>query len=308
MMIRNVLFFIFLLLNTAAVSRPSASDLELNEAVQKKDWPEVVLRLQPLQGQNFEHDLILARALLSLERRAEAQKLLADLYSTHKDEKTTQLFHLSGTIFFSQETSSLYYDGVQLLSALKFQEAKEHFDQAIAREPGHVLVLSRLVQVEIQLGLLPLAKGHLKVAQALTPSFPQLKVMAAKLMLSAPPDEEEGAEDVYRSLLPLKSTLLENDATVVLWADVLKRMKKKNDLESLSISILNAHPMWTYALVWFYVNADLTPKTKSKLKVQIDRGLKDKAEFNARLDTEMKSAQYYWVGNINYDALLKQLN
>ncbi|MBC7398007.1 MAG: hypothetical protein H7333_11240, partial [Bdellovibrionales bacterium] len=120
-------------------------ETELNESVQKKDWPGVVLLLQPRQGQNFEHDLILARAMISLERRQEALKLLDELYATHKDERTQKLFNLAGTLFFNQDTSTLYYEAVQLLSGAKFAEAKDKLDQAASKEPGQVMVLVRLV-------------------------------------------------------------------------------------------------------------------------------------------------------------------
>src|ERR1700761_8622705 len=88
-----------------------ALDQELNDAVQKKDWPSVVLLLQPKKGQNFEHDLVLARALLSLERRQEALKLLVSVAETHnKDERVNRLLQSAGTLFFNQDTSNLYYE------------------------------------------------------------------------------------------------------------------------------------------------------------------------------------------------------
>ena len=55
-----------------ATGYASALSSEVTESLQKKDWPNLILLLRPKQGQNFEQDLILAKAYLSLERRREA--------------------------------------------------------------------------------------------------------------------------------------------------------------------------------------------------------------------------------------------
>ena len=84
-----LLVCVFSLLGLSA--RADLSEADLNEAVQKKNWPEVVLLITPEQGQNFDHDVTLVRAYLFLERRSEALALASKLYSTHKDEKTKNL-------------------------------------------------------------------------------------------------------------------------------------------------------------------------------------------------------------------------
>lgn len=291
----SILLLIFLSTTPNAV-HANTVEAELNDSVQKKDWPSLILLLQPLQGQNFEHDLVLARALISLERRQEALKLLGELVIAHKDERAQKLYHLAGTLFFSQDTSTLYYEAVQLLSASKFAEAKERLDQAAAKEPGQVMVLARLVEVEMLLGQKEAARNHLKLAQARTLLFPELKIYSAKMDLDAPQEKDEESEDFVRQLLPLKASLLDNEVTLTFWAEALKRTKRSQELALLGQKTLKEHPTWSYALAWFYKNGEGTLVSPAQYKTEIDKNLKDSAGFDSRLEKEMKRTQYLWMG------------
>ena len=310
-----LLLCVFSLLGFSA--RADLSEADLNEAVQKKNWPEVVLLITPEQGQNFDHDVTLVRAYLFLERRSEALALASKLYSTHKDEKTKNLLDLAGTIFFSQDTSNLYYEAIRLISISKFQEAHDRLDQALVKEPNQVLVLTRLVQVELVLGLKDAASTHLKAAQADAPFSIILKLFAAKLaqtLEEKTPDvsekdslKEEESRDEYLELLPLKSALLEGEVTALLWFEMLQRTNRAAELLVFSRKILKEHPTWTSALLWFYKNGKLNVIEQSQMKAQIDKNLKNKDQFNATLEKEMKQTQYGWVGYIVYENLLNHL-
>lgn len=293
------------LLFQLASSVVSAATLESNvsAALQKKDWPELVAILKPIQGQNFEHDLTLGKALLYLERRPEALALAIKLYGSRKDERARSFLELAGTIFFNQETSSLYYEGIRLISILKFTEAKERLELALGKEPGQILVITRLVQVEIALGLKDAASQHLKLAQEGAPYSQELRLFGAKLAL----ESEDQDMDWGREFTPLKSLMMQNQVTATFWYESLKRSKKTNELSSLAEGLLRQHPSWTYALVWFYKKGELTTKLKTKIKTQVEKNLKDKEAFSAALEKEMKQSQYIWVGFINYELLLNDL-
>ncbi|MBC7396979.1 MAG: hypothetical protein H7333_06005, partial [Bdellovibrionales bacterium] len=209
--------------------------------------------------------------------------------------------------FFNQDTSTLYYEAVQLLSGAKFAEAKDKLDQAASKEPGQVMVLVRLVQVEMILGLPAVARNHLKLAQTRTPFFPELKIFEAKLNLDAPEVSEEDPIDWMKALLPVKAALLDNEITLSFWAEALKRSKKSQELAVLGQKTLKDHPDWSYALAWYYKNGEGTLVTPAQYKTQIEKNLKDKAEFEARLQKEMKRTQYYWVGYETYESLIALL-
>jgi len=285
----------------------SPLDSELSDALQKKDWPSVVLLLEPKKGQNFEHDLTLSKALLSLERRQEALKLLATLQETRKDERVTKLFQSAGTIFFAQETSNLYYEALELIKGLKFAEAKERIDQGLSKEPGQVLLLTRQIQLQLLLGQKEQASANLKIVQTSTANMPELRLFAAKLAVDhalTSTEEDEDAAELYKGLSSYKAQLLENEVTTTYWAESLKRAKRTGDLEALEQKILKEHPLWTYSLQWFRLNAAPAKAQEDKLRDQIDKNLKDKTAFLAALEAEMKKADYLWVGYVTYEGLV----
>jgi predicted Zn-dependent protease len=294
----------------SAASMAVTYDSELNDAIQKKDWPSVVLLLQPKKGQNFEHDLVLAKALLSLERRPEALKLLSTLSETRKDERLSKLFQSAGTIFFAQETSNLYYEAVDFIKNSKFVEAKDRLDQAILKEPGQVLLLTRLTQLELLSDKKELAATHLKLAQANSLGLMELKLFAAKIAVDRKPfnsdDEPESIYELVRVLSPLRAQLLENEVTLTYWGEALKRAQKTVELETLAVKTLKEHPAWTYSLQWLRTNGSFNSALDEKLRVRIDQNLKDKAAFLTALESEMKATDYLWAGYVLYDSLLLQ--
>src|SRR4249919_2954339 len=87
-------------------------DTEVSESFQKKEWSNVVSLLKPKEGQNFEHDLMLAKAYLSLERRLDAQKLISEMLMNRRDERVIRLRDIAATQFFDQETANAYYEAI----------------------------------------------------------------------------------------------------------------------------------------------------------------------------------------------------
>ena len=231
-----------------------------------------------------------------------------ELYASHKDERTQKLFNLAGTLFFNQETSTLYYEAVQLISIGKFTEAKEHLDQALIKEPGHFLVLLRLVQVEILLGLKDAARNHLRLAESRTPGSFELKLFAAKLDLDAFDASAEDPVDFTKTWMNSKSVFLENELGASLWAEALKREKKLNELSALGQKILKEYSNWSYVLAWYYKNGEGNPVSLAAYKSQVEKNLKDRPAFEARLEKEMKRTQYFWVGYETFETVSALLN
>jgi tetratricopeptide (TPR) repeat protein len=299
LLITFVLFF-----GVANTWAMSALDTDLADSVQKKDWPAVVLLLDPHQGQNFEHDFTLAKALLSLERRQEALKLLSTLADEHKDERVTKLFQTAGTIFFSQETSNAYYESLDLIRTLKFSEARDHLEQALSKEPGQILLLTRLIQMELLLGKTSAATTNLKLAQDTSQGMTELKLFAVKMAVDKKPDDDDDQNLLYRDVVPLKTQLLENEITLPFWSEALTRAKRNSEIETFAAKTLKDHPLWSYALMDFAKSRSVSPSTQIQLIAQLEKNLKSKDAFDAALEAEMKRTDYFWVGYSVYENLL----
>ena len=292
-----------------AWSIPSASvghPEEVTEFTQKKDWPSLILLLKPERGQNFEQDLILARAYLSLERRYEAIELLNEMLENHKDERAFKLRDLASTQFFNQDTANLYYEAIRYMGDLRWPEAKDKLEQALAKEPGQGLVLVRMVQISLILGSKDLEE-HLRAAQEVFPSSVELKVYSARAKFLA-----DGAKETYHLFLGMKDMLLQNDVTTEWWLEVLSKMAKTSEVAVLEKLLIKNHPHWSYSLSLFLraevrVPYSFLGTVSTTMVDQLEKNLKDASKIKPELEAEAKRSQYYWVGFFTDEALKTQL-
>ena len=234
--------------------------------------------LKPKQGQNFEQDLQLARALFSLERRIEAIRVLND----YADPKASQMLNLVSTQFFNQETATIYYEALQLITQQKWAEARDKLELALNKEPGHALLLLRLIQCELILDLKDAVAQHLKIALDLNPDGKELKLYSARSSLSYPTltlDEKES----YRIFTSLKSTVQSNQTLTVWYLESLLKLKKTAELAPLQTRFLKEHPKWSYGLKWFLDNHLLGPKEQKAFRTQLDKNLKDARSVSRRI-------------------------
>lgn len=268
-------------------------DGEVREAAAKNDWPELILLLSPKKGQNIEHDLLLARAYLQMERRADALKHLGSMHSLRHDERTLKLLQAAGEIFFNQETSQLHSEGVRLLSLLKFPEAQEKLDQALAREPGNTLVLLRLVQTELLTGKLESASAHLKELLVTAPYSQEAKYFAVQLQNLAP--DSSGAVMAVRRP--------EQEVPWVFQLEQWKRQGKVEDIRSAAKETIKRHPGWAYAQGWFLRSGMLGSADEVRIRSLLDRNLKQRERFESDREADMRKTQYFWVGYGRYEEL-----
>jgi|GEM_PF-2428031 len=296
------IFLLIAIVFGAPVHAGSALDAGIRDAILRGDWSQQVLLLGPKKGQNFEHDLQLAKALLQLERRGESLKLLNGLAQTFRDERVTKLIRSAGEIFFHQETSNLYFEGLRFLAVGKFTDARERFDQALSKEPGNTLLLTRMLQVEILLDAPDSAAGKLKELQSLAPPSPEVKAYSLKLALLT----EDRTESLpQRYAVWLKKPYPTAEVPFVFTLEALKRSGRMDEVKSLASSVLREHSDWGYALSWLHTFAELPTSFRQKLKNQIDHELKSRDRFEKSLEFKMKQTQYFWVGYIRYDDLVK---
>jgi tetratricopeptide (TPR) repeat protein len=279
-------------------------DVEVREATQKNDWPEVILLLAPKKGQNIDHDFLLARAYLQMERRAEAQKWLSSLHSQRHDERSLRLWKAAGEIFFNQETSQLHSEGVRLISLLKFQEAQEKLEQALSREPGNTLVLVRLLQVALLLGRLDSAVNHLKELSAIAPDSLEIKIFALQL-------QNLGADSsLERAKLPIPAHLGKRPEMEVPWVIQMEHWKRQGRTEEIrgaAKEVLSRRPTWAYAQGWLLGSGLLSKSDEKRSRNFLEKNLKQKDRFEGELDREMRRTQYFWVGYVKFDELVSVL-
>jgi tetratricopeptide (TPR) repeat protein len=272
-------------------------DSDLREATLKNDWPELILLLTPRKGQNIEHDFLLARAYLQMERRADAMKLLSGIHAVRRDDRSLKLLQAAGEIFFSQETSQLHSEGVRLVSLLKFPEALEKFEQAISREPGNTLVLVRLVQVELLLGKLESANAHLKELLLTAPYLQEARFFALRLQSQAP----ESMSDVVR--FPNGGKRPEAEVPLVFQLEQWKRLGRTDEIRSAAKEILARHPGWSHAQGWLLRSGMMGAADSARLKILLERNLRQKDRFENEREREMKRTRYFWVGYSSYEEL-----
>ncbi len=284
-------------------ARAGASfDLELKEATMKNDWAAQVALLSPRRGQNFEQDLQLGKALVHLERRSDCLKVLLPLLQGTRDERVSRLIRLANEMFFSQETSNLYFEGLRLLSVGKFGDARERLEQANSKETGNLLVIQRLIQVEILIGAYDSAASRIKEVMSMGPLSNEMKAYALKLALVA--DEQARVGTPRTLMLPRRPYPL-SEVPFVFTLEALKKWGRTDEIRTLAESVVRERPSWIFAMVWLYSSGLLSEPMRHRLKIQIDRELKNRDRFEKRLEAEMKSTQYFWVGYISYDDLVK---
>ena len=281
----------------------AGADSEWKEAQLKGDWSQVAVLLAPKKGQNFEQDLVLARAWLTIEKRVDALKLLASLVQTRKDERVLKLLNTAATAFFSQDTANRFYEGMRLLSVRKLPEARERFEQALAKEPGQILGLTRLAETEILLGQLEGARARVKEGLLLNPLSSELKAYFMRLDLLS--DDAAGAPEESTLLGEVKKPYPTQEIPFTWALEYLKRTGEEAELNRISRNFLRDHPDWIRAQVWFYGSGILGASLKKEFKTQIDRVLKHRDRFETEDEARMKQSQYFWLDQPSYDDLVK---
>ncbi len=266
-------------------------------ALRTKDWAGVVRTLEPKRGQNIEQDLDLARAYLALERRAEALKVTG---SWLRDERAKALHQIAQTAFFSQDTADLYYEGMRWLGLGRFQDAQERFAQAYARESGHVLVLTRLIHTELVLGRKDQAKIRWQEARVLGAMSRELRVYGLKLLVG----DAFGPTEDPRSAVATKSECLTDEIPAAFYAEYLVKTARGPELRGLLRQWLEQKPEWILPLMRGMGAPGIPEELRKKIKVRLEKHLKDRTLFDSRLERERQTP---WSGFLRYEDLVKEL-
>jgi hypothetical protein len=269
-------------------------------AVPRKDPTETLRALEARRGQSLEHDLELARTYLFLEKRQEALRLLSTL---GRDERVRTLLSTAGSLFFSQETADLHYEGVRWLGVGKIQEARDRFAQALAKEPGHLLLLTRLVACDLLLGHKDQARLRWLEARALAPPGRELRILGFKLLLEnafLPGDDE-------RSGVATKAELIGEEVPASFYVEHLVKNARWPELRGLLRDWLGKHPDWSLPFSRIDKETPVPPELRKKIRAQLEKNLKDRARFESHGERELRQGRYLWAGFVRYEELVKKI-
>lgn len=267
----------------------------------EKDWAGIVISLKPKQGQNFEQDLLLSKALFSLERRPEAIRVLNE-YVEHEDARARKQLNLISTQFYNQETANIYYEAIRLIGTFKWSEARERLESALAKEPGHAMVLERLIQTELVLKAKDALVDHIQLADQYHFEAKELKIYSAKAEFDAGEDRE-----AFRLMSAQKAAAMAHPVSMVWWLEIAAKNKRTTEVTAIQTRILKQYSTWAYVIDWFIHSKFLSPKELIAFKAQQEKNLKDPVKFNQDLEADSKRTQYYWVGHYTYESLLQSL-
>ncbi len=217
----------------------------------------------------------------------------------------SRLLAHAGTLFFRQETSDLYQDGLRLLIERKLPEARERFEQALSREPGQVLVITRLVQLDLLQQRWDSAAARIREVLPFAPQSQELRYFAIRVLAEL---EEPGREtQAVRGLPPVRRPFPAEEVPFVFVLEYLKKAGKTDEIRAALREFLPSRPEWIHARVWAMLNAGLGASANKTLKNEIDRGLKNRDRFEKILEKTMKRTQYHWIGHFSYEGLVNQV-
>lgn len=196
------------------------SEGELHQAhklMKEKKWVEavVVLRSQLKDpGHSTAMELDLARALVYSGRREEAMTVLSQILARKKGAARKELIRrerVFSRIFLTNAAFQTHQDGINLLLAGKYRNAREKFEKALEQDPANVEVLTRLSQCLVLSGDYDSAAERLRLARRLNPYEPEVRLWLGWAL------KERG--ELRDALMELKSSYLElpSSETAAVW-------------------------------------------------------------------------------------------
>jgi tetratricopeptide (TPR) repeat protein len=229
---------------------PSARLSEAEALLRKKQWAEAVPVLRRLMKELpgflpvvFE----LARAQTELGRRAEALTLLKEAHSRERGRNRAEIERRIARIskvFLKSETLQLHEDGVQLLRARKWSEARQRFQKASLLEPDHVELLLREGQVLVLLEQIAPGDEKLTRALELNPFEPETKLWLGRARVLG-----QKRESGIQFLEDAAALLPRSELTRIWLAEAYLENKQRDLARSTLERHVQAHPLHVAALI-----------------------------------------------------------
>ena len=215
-------------------SADSGSDsTQARKLMKEKKWVEAVvvlrseLKAQQLQDPNHSSaiELDLARALVYSGRREEAMTVLGQILARKKGSAKKDLIRrerVFSRIFLTNAAFQIHQDGLNLLLAGKYRQAREKFEKALEQDPANVEVLTRLSQCLVLSGDYDSAAERLRLARRLNPFEPEVRLWLGWAL------KERG--ELRDALMELKSSYQElpsSETAAVWYAEALNDVGQK---------------------------------------------------------------------------------
>jgi tetratricopeptide (TPR) repeat protein len=273
------------------------------------DWSKKVIELQSKEGQNFEQDLILLRGYLSFNRRTDALMLIQKMNRIHarKDIRLTELTETASEQFFFQETAELHSEALQLMRDENWSEAKEKLESALQKEPGHRLLLNRVIQTLLALEQSSKAADWFKIAEGLYPETGIDRIYRSWIGI-----QQQNAKDSIRPLSNLwysdRKFFERNEAALLAFMKATELNKYQLDVPAIQ-RMIQKHPEWWCArLMWVKSRWNSKPieLKKELLKISKDLEVAERVKVPAKKD--QKGNLDPFVGLVSKDGCKKDLN
>jgi thioredoxin-like negative regulator of GroEL len=184
---------------------------EAKKLVERKKWTEAVVVYRALL-KNEPNSLPvvggLSTALTYTGHREEALNLLNQQTSNiSESEKLSVVRRIKvlSKLFLTNETFRIYQEGLNLLLSMKYRNAKERFQKALAEEPDNVEILTRLGQSHMKEEENGIAVSRLSEAKKLNPYEPQVHLWYGRALhmagksAEALPELKSAASDLIGS-------------------------------------------------------------------------------------------------------------
>ncbi len=226
------------------LARAEEDTLEAHLLISKKKWPEAAIVLKSILKKNPENTAItidLARALFYQGRREEALGILGATLAREKPAQQKILIRQSRVLsrtFLKAESFQIFQDGVNLMVASRFRQARERLEKALTAEPDNVEILTRLGQCVLLDGDPDSAAERLRTARRLNPFEPEISLWLGRALF------QRGEQELALKELGLAQQELPGAQTPVLWLSESLAMspKPQTELEILEKD-LNSNPL-----------------------------------------------------------------
>lgn len=178
---------------------------EAQDLISKKKWVEAAIVLRKIHKEEPEFvpaAVDLARALVYSGRREEALSVLTQAAGREKGSRKQVLLRRASVIsrlFLTKEASHTFQEGMNLMLAKKYRQAKDSFEKILEVEPDNVEILTRLGQALILLGDMDSAAERLRLARRLNMHEPEVQLWLGRAL------HQRG--EITEALTHLKSAL-----------------------------------------------------------------------------------------------------
>ncbi|MCM2322315.1 MAG: hypothetical protein NDJ90_03540 [Oligoflexia bacterium] len=171
--------------------QPNPHYQEAQQLLKARKWPEAAIVLRSVQQRAGEAaslrvSLDLVRALTFSGRREEALSVLAQLLSRERKGARRDLLirrvQVLSRQFLTNESFQLYQDGLNLLAAGRYRQARVRLEAAAAREPDNIEILIRLGQSLLLDQDEDSAAERLKLARKLNAFEPEMNLWLGRAM------------------------------------------------------------------------------------------------------------------------------